>query len=71
MPFTVNLGRIQSQRVQASWYDPRYGIADTLHTGDNRGYQTFVPPSSGRGNDWLLVLDDATAGYPVPGQIPE
>jgi hypothetical protein len=68
LPFSVNLGRIHSQRIRASWFDPRYGSAYELHTGSNRGYQTFVPPSSGRGNDWLLVLDDATLEYSLPGQ---
>jgi hypothetical protein len=66
MPFSVDLGRIRSQRVRACWYDPRYGTSHELHTGSNRGYQTFNPPSSGRGNDWLLLLDDATARYILP-----
>ncbi len=68
MPFTVDLSRIQASRVRAAWYDPRYGIADLVHTGENRGYQTFVPPASGRGNDWLLVLDDAALDYPCLGR---
>ena len=66
--FTAQLGRILSRRVRATWFDPRYGIAYDLHTGDNKGYQTFVPPTSGWGNDWILVLDDVTSGFPMPGQ---
>ena len=65
--FTANLGKIKASRVRAAWFDPRYGVAYKLHTGDNRGYQTFDPPTSGRGNDWLLVLDDATRDFPLPG----
>jgi hypothetical protein len=30
--------------------------------------QNFTPPSSGRGCDWVLVLDDAAKGYPPPGE---
>jgi len=37
------------------------------HAGENAGIQTFVPPTSGRDNDWILVLDDANAGFPVAG----
>jgi len=44
-PFTVRMGAIQSAggatRVRATWYDPRYGIATVIHTGDNSGFQTF------------------------------
>jgi len=50
-----------------SWYDPRYGAGFVLHTGDNAAIQSFVPPSTGRGQDWVLVLDHADAGFPVPG----
>jgi hypothetical protein len=53
-------------RVDATWLDPRYGIATPIHTGDNSGIQTFEPPTSGRGSDWILVLDDAARSYPVP-----
>jgi hypothetical protein len=69
LPFTVRMGVIASLSVRASWFDPRYGYAEPIHTGDNRGMQTFTPPTSGRGYDWVLVLDDAERGFPLPGQI--
>lgn len=65
---TATLGVIHSHHVQATWFDPRYGIHSPIHTGDNRGIQTFTPPTAGRGNDWVLVLDDADREYPPPGQ---
>ena len=67
-PFMVRMGAIRAPRVAATWFDPRYGIAEPVHTGDNVGFQTFVPPTFGRGCDWLLVLDDAAANFPRPGQ---
>ncbi|MDF9798199.1 hypothetical protein OKW21_003462 [Catalinimonas alkaloidigena] len=70
-PFTVDLSQFDSHAVTASWYDPRYGITDIIHTGDNTGMQTFTPPSSGRGQDWILLLDDANKNFPVPGQEDE
>jgi hypothetical protein len=68
-PFTVRVNVIRTHRIRQTWYDPRTGTARNLHTTDTPGFQTFVPPSSGRGNDWMLVLDDATAGFPPPGQV--
>ena len=66
--FTVRLDIIQGGAMKEWWFDPRYGTADTIHSGGNSGIRTFTPPTSGRGNDWLLVLDDATAGFPPPGE---
>jgi len=66
--FTVRVNVIRTSRIRQTWYDPRTGAAKVLHTTDTPGFQTFVPPTSGRGNDWILVLDDATAGFPAPGQ---
>ena len=63
--FAVRMGALRAPRVTATWFDPRYGIAEPLHTSDNVGFQTFVPPTSGRGCDWVLVLDDAAAGFPA------
>lgn len=59
---------IRSAAVQATWFDPRYGVSFTIHRSGNEGIQTFSPPSQGRGADWILVLDDANAGFPPPGQ---
>jgi Protein of unknown function (DUF4038)/Putative collagen-binding domain of a collagenase len=64
--FSVTMGVIESPSVRASWYDPRYGATHEIHVGDNAGIQTFVPPSSGRGQDWVLILDDAEAGFKPP-----
>ena len=32
------------------------------------GIQTFIPPTKGRGNDWVLVLIDAAAEFRLPGR---
>jgi hypothetical protein len=65
--FMVRLNAIRAPRVAATWFDPRYGIAEPLHTSDNVGFQTFVPPTSGRGCDWVLVLDEAARSFPALG----
>lgn len=56
-PFTIDRAVIAGTRIRQSWFDPRYGVTYDLHTTDTRGFQTFTPPTSGRGQDWVLVLE--------------
>jgi hypothetical protein len=64
----VDQGRLGALDVTSWWFDPRYGRAYKMHTGVGTAVQFFTPPSSGRGADWVLVLDDASRGFPPPGQ---
>lgn len=65
--FTLDKSIIKSERQREFWYDPRYGTSYVIKEQDSWGIQTFTPPTSGRGQDWVLVLTDAAAGFPVPG----
>ena len=65
--FTLDKSIIKSDRQREFWYDPRYSTSYVVKEQDSWGIQTFTPPTSGRGNDWILVLTDAAAGFPVPG----
>lgn len=65
--FTLDKNVIKAEQQRQYWYDPRYGTAYSLKDQDSFGIQTFTPPSSGRGNDWVLVLVDAGAGFALPG----
>jgi hypothetical protein len=67
--FSVNMGKLSGGTVRASWYDPRNGASTVIGTFPNTGTQTFTPPSSGAGNDWVLVLDDTTRNFPLPGGV--
>lgn len=58
-PFTLNKGMIRARRVKEIWFDPRYGATYEVHTTDNAGFQTYTPPTRGRGHDWLLILEGA------------
>ncbi len=64
--FTVDKSFIKAKRVREIWYDPRYGVSYHVHTTDNAGIQTYTPPSSGWGHDWILILDDQGKEYPLP-----
>jgi hypothetical protein len=39
-------------------YDPRYGCTYYIHATTNVSFQTYAPPTSGRGNDWILILEE-------------
>ena len=53
----VNMGILPESYVTAYWFDPRKGTYTFAGTNKNEGVVTFTPPSSGRNNDWVLVLD--------------
>jgi len=62
-PVTIVMKKIKGPKVSAWWYNPRNGEAKPIGEFDHVGFQTFVPPSSGENNDWILVLDDKKAKY--------
>lgn len=66
--FTLDKSVIKAEQQRQYWYDTRYGTSYVIKDQDSFGIQTFTPPTNGRGNDWILVLMDVAAKYPVPGQ---
>ncbi len=58
LPFTVNLEALQpARRLRAKWFDPRNGDAETFCILPCQGQTTLVPPTQGKGSDWVLVLE--------------
>lgn len=55
--FSVDRRMFKPQHLKESWFDPRYGCTYDLHTTNTLSFQTYVPPTSGRGNDWILVIE--------------
>ena len=64
-PFTLVMEKIKGDRLQSYWFNPRDGKTTTVEIVDNKGMQIFTPPSSGYGQDWVLVIDDAAKKYPI------
>ena len=63
-PFEVRMGRISGKTVRASWFDPRTGGPTEIGAFPNTGTRTFTPPGNPQpGNDWVLVLDDASLKF--------
>jgi len=62
--------KLSGNVIKAYWYDPRLGTSAYIGEFPKTESREFTPPSSGRGNDWVLVLDDAAKGYAEPGRRP-
>lgn len=78
VPVTISLNSIAEDSVTAWWYDPRTGNAINIGTFDSKQKKTFSPPGiskelawlkTGRGCDWVLVLDDKSKGFKAPGVL--
>ncbi|MBM3839504.1 MAG: DUF4038 domain-containing protein [Verrucomicrobia bacterium] len=70
-PFTVNVGKFTGSRIKAQWFNPRDGAWKSDGEFPTLGARQFTPPSTGRGNDWVLVLDGATAPASGPDVFPK
>jgi len=66
-PFTLQTNNLSGKKLVAWWYDPRTGKAKRSGSFARTKIGKFTPPSSGIGNDWVLVLDDAAKKFPPPG----
>lgn len=60
------MGKISGTEVTAFWYNPKSGESKDGGHFANTGQQIFTPPSAGYGQDWVLVIDDASKNYAKP-----
>jgi len=66
--FTVDLSKIRGTKIRVWWYNPLIGEAIPLGTFDKTEYYEADPPSDEkRGNDWVLVIDNAVMNFTTPG----
>jgi hypothetical protein len=73
-PVTVHFSRFQGvPRIRAWWFDPRSGLTTPGGERDviwKQERQEYTPPGpQGRGQDWVLILDDARQNFPAPGRL--
>lgn len=61
---------IAGPELRGWWFNPRVGQAAALGTLRKGPTMEFTPPTQAAGDDWVLVLDDATSGYSAPGATP-
>jgi hypothetical protein len=70
-PITLEMGTIRGAEAVAYWFNPRTGAAERIGAVEAAGPRTFTPPGeSGRGRDWVVVVDAASAGFGPPGAAP-
>ncbi len=66
----LRMGKITGEKVNVWWFNPRTGEAQKDGVTSNEDLKNFDPPGEPeRGNDWVLVLDDADAGFVQPGAV--
>ncbi|NEQ54746.1 MAG: DUF4038 domain-containing protein, partial [Leptolyngbya sp. SIO3F4] len=65
----INTEGLSMEKIRAWWFDPREGTAEKIKDYEisENEILDFIPPSQGIFNDWVLVLDNAAAGYEAPG----
>lgn len=73
---TINLekliGTLNVDKFTASWFNPRTGNSHFLLEDEIIGHYAFTSPTSdgsGRGFDWVLVIDVKNWGYGNPGVV--
>lgn len=68
--FTIQMGKISGKKVIGWWYDTRTGSSEKIGEFKNKGNVTFNPPGTKfNGNDWVLVLDNASKRFNAPGIV--
>lgn len=54
----LKAGVLNGKKVLVKWFDPRTGVYRDAGICDCSVAQRFLPPTAGRGNDWVLVLEE-------------
>ncbi|HRH48312.1 MAG TPA: glycoside hydrolase family 140 protein [Panacibacter sp.] len=64
---TVNTANITG-KIIAWWFNPKNAEVQQITVAEKMNSMEFTSPTTGTGNDWVLVIDDASKGYKVPGK---
>jgi Protein of unknown function (DUF4038)/Putative collagen-binding domain of a collagenase len=64
---TINTTAMPKQMV-GWWFNPKDATTRPAEMTERKEMMEFTSPTTGTGNDWVLVLDDATKGYKAPGK---
>ncbi len=65
-PLTIDLSKMNAQKVVAFWYNPRDGKSRKIGEYATTDKPEFAPWSIGRGSDFVLVILDVAAKYRLP-----
>ncbi|MBE0653948.1 MAG: glycoside hydrolase family 140 protein [Bacteroidales bacterium] len=65
----LDLQNLDFETTKIWWYNPRNGEYTFVEETAAKGIKDFSTPSKGRGNDWILVLDNAEMDFSPPGSL--
>jgi len=65
-PMNIRLGALRGEKLKACWFGPRNGTTQRIGEFAARRTRRFTPPTSGHGQDWVLVLSDKSWNLPAP-----
>lgn len=67
-PTLLDFSMLKGDTLNLWWYDPRTGNAYETTRITKSGAVTITPPTSGKGHDWVLVVDDVSKKFGPPGK---
>lgn len=67
-PVTIKTNFMKSSDIKVWWYDPRLGMVVRGVSTYRKDIMKFTPPTLGKGQDWVLVLDNPEFQYRPPGK---
>jgi hypothetical protein len=63
----VDLSKISGSSKNVWWFDPRTGASIAGKQAKGKGVASLKPPAFGQ--DWVLVIDDASKKFSAPGVV--
>jgi hypothetical protein len=68
---SLDLTKCGWERAGVWWYNCRTGESKSAGEIVSNQLKTFKPETKGRGNDWVLVIDNAAKDFGIPGKTNE
>lgn len=69
-PAQLDLNQLNWDTAQTWWYNCKNGEVKNAGEIKAKGIREFyIPGNSGRGNDWVLILDNTEMNFPEPGHV--
>jgi hypothetical protein len=67
--FKVNLTKLSGEKLRGWWFNPRDGKATLIGEWAKTNEREFITPTPGEDLDWVLVIDDVSKKFPLPGAV--
>jgi len=68
MVVKIDLSKLSGNTIKVSWYNTKDGSVVKGPDITKKSMQEFTTPTLGKGNDWVLVLDDGSKKFNEPGK---